>query len=634
MRLSRTLVVLPLALWALLALPALAGARAYVVTSAAQLTSALSQASLSAEADTIDLAAGTYTGQFEYDGSSAVTITGAGQTATTLANGGGDHTALELRGSGSIVAQRLGVSVTGTNEYGLQLDNAGVVVQDVQLVDQPAATNANAVVAYAGTLRRATISGDFDRGVYAPDTGGTLVTVDGLTVAGGSDTTALEGEGTGTSMVASHVKASDVSIAAHASFGGALTVTDSLLEIGTGANMAAAADDNNNSAAFSSNITLARDTLVASARNQRGVTIAADRGDAMSATVTDTVMTGFATPLDCFATNGGSGTITSTNLAYDSGATNASECAVGAVRQAGTIVGDPQFVDPTRGNYRLRAGSPLIDVSDVASPGATDLDGHPRPADGNGDCVRRGDVGAYELLLPPSAGGVAVPAPAGAPVAFTAAPACDSGSASPLHDHWAFDDGASADGAVVAHAFSSAGTHSALLTVTDAEGQAAQATVSVVVSPKPPTPKPAAPAIGRFSAPSALTLGSGAPKLGGRRGHALTVQLTVPATVTLSATRLEGGRRARSGRCVSSARAPHGRRCTQRLPVHATARLRLPAGVSLIAFAGRMSAHAALAPGRYELKIVARDALGQTSRARTLDVTIRRAPARRRRRRR
>ena len=317
---------------------------------------------------------------------------------------------------------------------------------------------------------------------------------------------------------------------------------------------------------FASHVTLARDTLVASARNQGGVSVTADRGDAMSATVTDTVMTGFATPLDCFAINGGSGTIVSTNLAYDSGANHLSECAAGAVRQAGTIVGDPQFADPASGNYRLRSGSPLIDVSDVASPGATDLDGHPAP----GRRHRRLRAPRRRRRLRAAAAAArrrsAASAPAAAPVTFTAAPSCDSGSASPLHDHWAFDDGAGADGAVVAHAFATAGTHSALLTVTDAEGQAAQATVSVVVSPKPPTPKPAPPAIGRFSAPSAFTLGSGAPKLGGRRGHALTVLLSAPATVTLSATRLAAGR-SRKGRCVAPARAPHGRHCTQRLSV-------------------------------------------------------------------
>src|SRR5262249_35925195 len=67
---------------------------------------------------------------------------------------------------------------------------------------------------------------------------------------------------------------------------------------------------------------------------------------------------------------------------------------------------DPLFVRnavaDVLGDYHLRPGSPLIDAGDNAAPGipATDLDGSPRIADGDGDGVARVDLGAYEIANP------------------------------------------------------------------------------------------------------------------------------------------------------------------------------------------------------------------------------------------
>jgi hypothetical protein len=56
----------------------------------------------------------------------------------------------------------------------------------------------------------------------------------------------------------------------------------------------------------------------------------------------------------------------------------------------------PGFVGA--GDYRLAAGSPLIDAGNPAAPaaGATDLAGLARALDGDGDCTPRRDIGAYE----------------------------------------------------------------------------------------------------------------------------------------------------------------------------------------------------------------------------------------------
>ena len=64
----------------------------------------------------------------------------------------------------------------------------------------------------------------------------------------------------------------------------------------------------------------------------------------------------------------------------------------------GNITHDPAFVGAEYGNYHLRPGSPCIDTgADVSAIIANDLDGNPRPLDGNRDGVAAFDMGAYEF---------------------------------------------------------------------------------------------------------------------------------------------------------------------------------------------------------------------------------------------
>jgi hypothetical protein len=69
----------------------------------------------------------------------------------------------------------------------------------------------------------------------------------------------------------------------------------------------------------------------------------------------------------------------------------------------GNISADPLFVNPILGDYHLQQLSPSIDAGDNTAPNLpdTDLDGHLRILDGDGNGTEIVDMGVYEFLLPP-----------------------------------------------------------------------------------------------------------------------------------------------------------------------------------------------------------------------------------------
>lgn len=80
------------------------------------------------------------------------------------------------------------------------------------------------------------------------------------------------------------------------------------------------------------------------------------------------------------------------------GGTAYSGVCTNATGSNGNISSDPAFVASTSADYHLQAGSPAIDKGLNSAPSlpATDLDGHPRVVDGNGDGLAIVDMGAYE----------------------------------------------------------------------------------------------------------------------------------------------------------------------------------------------------------------------------------------------
>jgi hypothetical protein len=143
------------------------------------------------------------------------------------------------------------------------------------------------------------------------------------------------------------------------------------------------------------------------------------------------------------------------------------------------------WVNGPGGDFRLTAGSPLIDRGSPGGGDSTDVAVGPRLLDGNGDCGARRDIGAFEFS-PGSATAVASAAPAaiaGSKVTFDGSASCDPDPGARIQaHHWSFDDGGSAAGAVVQHAFAKPGTHTATLTVTSSSGRTGTRAVTVAVS--------------------------------------------------------------------------------------------------------------------------------------------------------
>jgi hypothetical protein len=146
-------------------------------------------------------------------------------------------------------------------------------------------------------------------------------------------------------------------------------------------------------------------------------------------------------------------------------------------------------------DLRPRFGSPLIDAGDPVPAGGepmADIAGELRAVNG------RTDIGAYEYgwhtpTVAVFAG--ATSSAIGNPITFKAAP--NDADPSELPDvTWTFDDGTTASGLTVAHAFTTAGTHLATATATDPAGLSASAGASVTIFPGIVPAKAMAPAFG------------------------------------------------------------------------------------------------------------------------------------------
>jgi hypothetical protein len=140
-------------------------------------------------------------------------------------------------------------------------------------------------------------------------------------------------------------------------------------------------------------------TLAANQANN-GLAVYAEGFDAQASFVNDILVAkGTASVVECNGDYDPNPPIFRFNDVYNGGTgpAFAGTCA-GLAGVDGNISADPSFVDPAGGDFHIRRG-PAVDTGTNDGAPANDIDGDPRPLDGNGDGVAIVDIGADEIPL-------------------------------------------------------------------------------------------------------------------------------------------------------------------------------------------------------------------------------------------
>jgi hypothetical protein len=587
----------------------------------ANLAKAMQDASNHAGADTISIGPGTFDGGaagYSDGDTTGVTITGAGQGSTIL-TATGASTAVSLNAA-DISLSGVTVSLGTGTAIGLYVYKASVMGVTVSST-APTANVVGADLSDA-TLTDSTISMPTDvtrgdEGVREED--GSASTVRSSSISGydGLDTTTNGGP---------VLDASDVTVKAvrgvSADQSGTIDVNDGLIEISGGGEGVVAAGGT----VTASSLTIVGDSEPFST----GVVSGGGGGENASLTLKDSIIVGFVTASERYVESGGGHA--DETLSYDDAHLNSDSGVAGTYSATHNMDADPQFVDAAAGDYHLLWSSPAIDAGGSCPAdctGTPDLDGLARPIDGNGDGTAVRDMGAYEYGHRAPVARVAAPesAHAGDSVTFDASPSSDPDDGDTLTYAWRFDDGATASGAKVTHAFAAAGNHTATVTVTDPTHLTSSATATVVIAaPRDRTPPTVsalklAPATFRIGAGRTAAVASKRSHGHHHKGTTIEFKLSEPGAVVASFERRTRG--VRSGKaCVARRpRLHHGHACTRWVKDGSLRRHSEDAGHDTIAFSGRIG-RKALALGAYRMTLVATDRAGNRSAAKTAGFTV------------
>jgi hypothetical protein len=398
-----------------LILPAAASATVYCVNDLTvpgcqvqpTVTAAFTAANSNPGSDDVKIGPGVYTQPSLQDSGSDVHVVGSGQGQTTLTtpvplNG----YVLFLSESGSSVSDltvKIPIDGDVAGEQGLSLDNASA---NQVTVDGAGTDNTQAVLLNGGaSFDRGSISmpqappignrGVFVTGPLNSVTRSTIVADVGMNMSAAAATFTLD---------RTKIFPSSVGVLVD---GGNVSITNSLIDLGTFDSANALGAYNDNPGTTPKSIDARHVTIVGGGAGSIGATArsASDTASqASSIALRDSVIAGPSKSIVGEASNNGgalqpsTATITTDYSNYAPGTYTPGAHGAVDVTEAHHTTFAPGFTDAANSDYRLASTSSLVDGGDPAAPGpALDLLGGTRVIDGNGDGVQRRDIGAYEL---------------------------------------------------------------------------------------------------------------------------------------------------------------------------------------------------------------------------------------------
>ena len=438
--------------------------------------------------ETLYLGPGTYSaadGFVDASGSNPISIIGDGEGNTALTTGTADGQVLDFTdGEGAHVDSQSSISdlTVEMNDGGIGLD-VPQHVTNVAITDSGAGTG-TALWSQNTAVNNVTITMDESSqtvGIYRPN--GTL-TANGLTITANIG---INGNGSNDSFTNLRIFANDYGIQLSA-YNGSLASSDSITDSEIVMSGASTAIDwvegggplGTLNASF---LTVVGDGTAGSI----GVESSEQSASEGNVDLSDSIVQGFATSLECVDGGGSAGGLSLTYSDFNP-ATESGSCAGSITSGAGTINANPDLIALADGDHPVAFDSPVIGAGDPSITGPlTDLLGNPRPGAGSTHV----GMGAFEYQrVAPTAVATATPGSveAGAPATFSASGSSDPNPGDTLSYSWTFDDGATASGPNVTHTFTTAGTHTATLTVTAPTGLAGIAHAQVTVTAAPSTP--------------------------------------------------------------------------------------------------------------------------------------------------
>ncbi|HEY4276975.1 MAG TPA: hypothetical protein VGM91_02075 [Conexibacter sp.] len=523
---------------------------------AAQLPTRLFEAGSNGTADRFFLGATTFAnGPYTYSSDERMELIGASGGGSILQSGVVNRTILTLVGSAASVT---GVHVEVAIDTGVAVTLSGATAHDLTLTHLLGTQAGGGVLLNDGaTLADSHISmtGDFALGVVSSIGSATIV---GSTISSNNGAVAASSP-SGELTVARSILHAPLGAEA---LGSRLTVTDTLVD-GRGATSTSFGLASIAQGPVTAELHARRTTVVGwntTSGGAIGAYSAAEAGGTSTAEISDSAFVDVGTAFLRSASPGGVANLTARWNAHADPLEVIDEGA-GTLTESDRLPEPTGFVDAANGDFRLLADSPLVDAGDPDADlvnAVVDLDGAPRLADGNGDCVPRLDVGAFERQ--PS--GPCTPADAGRAGETPGGPS--DGPGGPSGGPGGGPGGPGGSG---------------------------------------PTGDHVKPILSALHVPARLTRSKRLPKLGAsRRAPAIAFRLSERAKVTL-----RFARRGRGGRYRT---------------LHSSLRVSARAGASRLGFGGQLTRRARLAAGRYRVTLTARDAAGNSSRPLTVAFRI------------